>query len=325
MASNSLPAATYHHRPHCGPAAEAQTSRVTERQIDVLGVPMDLGADRRGVDMGPYAIRYAGLERDLQDMGRKVADQQNLAVMGPEGQVNARHGPKFVPQIEAVCTELRRWMAGSLNAGHLPLVLGGDHSLAIGSLAGLLDERPGAGVVWIDAHGDVNTPKTSPSGNVHGMPLAVALGLTDLFHSLGWGQRAIDPARLVLLGIRNLDSGEKAALRHLNIRVITMAEIDRVGVQKAIEEVLGILEGCEHLHLSIDMDAMDPLEAPGVATPWPGGLTYREAHLAMELLAASQRIGSLEVVEVNPIADRANQTGRFAEGLILSALGMTIL
>jgi len=286
---------------------------------------MDLGADRRGVDMGPFAIRYAGLERDLLDMGLSVTDFHNIAVPGPEstGQTNSK--AKYLPQIEAACIELRDAVARSAASGHFPLVLGGDHSIAVGTVAGLLDAWDDVGVLWVDAHGDINTPETSPSGNVHGMPVAVLVGETDLFPKLGWGSRRVDPKRLVLFGIRNLDAGERQLLRKLGARVFTMSEIDQVGVKAAVQEAIDILKGQGGIHLSVDMDAMDPLQAPGVGTPWPGGLTYREAHLAMELLAASGQVASMEVVEVNPIADHENQTGRFAEELILSALGRSIL
>jgi len=293
------------------------------RDVDIVGVPMDLGADRRGVDMGPYAIRYAGLEHDLCELGFEVHDHHNLNVPGPENTDVASPKAKYLPQIEAACHDLRTLVAEILHEAHLPLVLGGDHSIAIGTIAGLLDALPDAGVLWVDAHGDVNTPDTSPSGNVHGMPVAVVLGQTALFGSLGWRERHLDPARLILFGIRNLDPGERVLLRQLGVRVFTMSEIDQVGVPAAAREILQLLPG--PIHLSVDMDAMDPLEAPGVGTPWPGGLTYREAHLAMELLAASGRVASMEVVEVNPIADHENQTGKFAEGLILSALGRSIL
>ncbi|HLY67618.1 MAG TPA: arginase [Chloroflexota bacterium] len=295
------------------------------RDIDIVGVPMDLGADRRGVDMGPYAVRYAGLEHDLCSMGLHVTDFHNIGVPGPESTDIADKHAKYVPQIESACLELRQRAAEIARAGHFPLVLGGDHSIAVGTVAGLLDAWPDMAVLWIDAHGDINTPETSPSGNIHGMPVAIILGQTQLFPRLGWGGRHLDPRRLVLFGIRNLDPGERQLLRQLQVRVFTMSEIDQIGVKAAVLEALDILKGPAGIHLSVDMDAMDPLEAPGVGTPWPGGLTYREAHLAMELLAASGQVASMEVVEVNPITDHENRTGKFAEELILSALGRSIL
>jgi len=298
---------------------------VAVREVDIIGVPMDLGADRRGVDMGPFAIRYAGLEQDLIDMGLAVTDHHNIPVPGPESTTVTDKQAKFLPQIEAACLELRARVAKIVAAGHFPLVLGGDHSIAVGSVAGLLDARPDVGVLWVDAHGDVNTPETTPSGNVHGMPAAVILGQTNLFAGLGWTERQVSPRRLVLFGIRNLDPGEKKLLHGLAVRVFTMSEIDQVGVKAAMQEAIAILQGPGGIHVSVDMDAMDPLDAPGVGTPWPGGLTYREAHLAMELLAASGQVSSMEVVEVNPITDHENRTGKFAEELILSALGRSIL
>ena len=286
---------------------------------------MDLGADRRGVDMGPYAIRYAGLERDLVAMGFTVHDHHNLPVPGPESTIVSNSRAKYAAQIETACLELEREVAASVNAGHFPLVLGGDHSIAVGTVAGLLGARGDVGVLWVDAHGDINTPDTSPSGNVHGMPVAVLLGQTDLFHALGWQWRHLDPHRLVLFGIRNLDPGEKTLLRRLGVRVFTMSEIDERGVKAAIEEARALLSGPGGIHLSVDMDAMDPIEAPGVGTPWPGGLTYREAHLAMEMVADSGMLGSLEVTETNPILDEHNRTATLAVEIVLSALGKTIL
>jgi arginase len=230
-----------------------------------------------------------------------------------------------MPAWSRTCVELQGHVATIAAAGHFPLVLGGDHSIAMGTVAGLLDAWQDISLLWVDAHGDINTPETSPSGNVHGMPLAVILGQTDLFSHVGWTGRRLAPEHVVLFGIRNLDPGEKTLLRRLAVRVFTMSEIDQVGVKAAVEEALAVLQGPGRIHLSVDMDAMDPIEAPGVGTPWPGGLTYREAHLAMELLAESGQVASMEVVEVNPIADHENRTGKFAEELILSALGRRIL
>jgi arginase len=203
-------------------------------------------------------------------------------------------------------------------------VLGGDHSIAMGSVAGLLDVWGDVGVLWIDAHGDINTPETSPSGNVHGMPVAVLLGKAGLGARLGWGARRIKPERLVLFGTRTLDPGERLIIRDLGVRMFTMSEIDQRGVTACLDEAVERLGGPGGIHISFDIDAVDPLEAPGVGTPWPGGLTYREAHLAMELLADTGQVSSMEVVEVNPIHDHENRTGKLAAELILSALGRTI-
>jgi arginase len=194
----------------------------------------------------------------------------------------------------------------------------------MGTVAGLLDAREQVGVLWIDAHGDINTPETSPSGNVHGMPVATMLGLSGLGVALDWTSRALDPRRVVLFGTRTLDPGERRTIRDLGVRMFTMSEIDQRGVKPCLDEAIERLEGPGGIHISFDIDAVDPLEAPGVGTPWPGGLTYREAHLAMEVLAATGEVSSMEVVEVNPIADHENRTGKLAAELILSALGRTI-
>jgi len=285
---------------------------------------MDLGAGRRGVDMGPSAIRYAGLAHDLESMGLRVADSQNIAVPGPESREEGDPRARYASLIEDACIDLRHRVARIATAGGFPLVLGGDHSIAMGSVAGLLDAWGDVGVLWIDAHGDINTPQTTPSGNVHGMPVATLLGRSGLGGRLGWGERCIRPERVVLFATRTLDPGEKSIIRDLGIRMFTMSEIDQRGVTETIAEAAEILGGTGGIHVSFDMDAVDPLEAPGVGTPWPGGLTYREAHLAMELLARTGQLSSMEVAELNPIHDHENRTGRLAEELILSALGQTI-
>jgi arginase len=285
---------------------------------------MDLGAGRRGVDMGPYAIRYAGLEHDLLEMGLRVTDYQNIAVSGPESAQMGNPRAKFDDLIEAACLELRKRVAEIASLGRFPLVLGGDHSIAMGTVAGLLDAWGDVGVLWIDAHGDINTPETSPSGNVHGMPVATLLGQAALGSQLGWGTRSLAPQRVVLFGTRTLDPGERQTIRDLGIRMFTMSEIDQRGVTTCVAEAIDRLKTAGGIHISLDIDAVDPLEAPGVGTPWPGGLTYREAHLAMELLADADLVASMEVVEVNPIADHENRTGKLAAELILSALGRTI-
>lgn len=285
---------------------------------------MDLGAGRRGVDMGPSAIRYAGLEHDLLEMGLQVKDYQNISVSGPESTDPGNPRAKFGGLIEEACVLLRERVAQIARADQFPLVLGGDHSIAMGSVAGLLDARGDVGVLWVDAHGDINTPESSPSGNVHGMPVATILGQSGLGSRLGWTSRAINPRRLVLFGTRTLDSGERRVIKELGVRMFTMSEIDQRGVKACLDEAIALLQGRGGIHISFDIDAVDPLEAPGVGTPWPGGLTYREAHLAMELLAATGQVSSMEVVEVNPIADHENRTAKLAAELILSALGRTI-
>jgi arginase len=292
--------------------------------VGIIGVPMDLGAGRRGVDMGPYAIRYAGLEHGLLEMGLSVRDYHNIPVAGPESTNPGNPRAKFDDLIEAACLSLRERVSDITRSGQFPLVLGGDHSIAMGTVAGLLDSWGDVGVLWVDAHGDINTPETSPSGNVHGMPVATILGVSGLGERLGFASRCVSPKRVVLFGTRTLDAGERRTIRELGVRMFTMSEIDQRGVPACISEAIGLLDGPGGIHISFDIDAVDPLEAPGVGTPWPGGLTYREAHLAMELLAATGSVTSMEVVEVNPIADHENRTGKLAAELILSALGRTI-
>jgi arginase len=292
--------------------------------VGIVGVPMDLGAGRRGVDMGPYAIRYAGLEHSLLEMGLEVVDHHNIAVPGPESADPGNPRAKFDALIEEACLTLRACVAQIATVGQFPLVLGGDHSIAMGTVAGLLDAWGDVGVLWIDAHGDINTPETSPSGNVHGMPVATILGKSGLGAPLGWTSRSLSPERVVLFGTRTLDPGERATIRNLGVRTFTMSEIDQRGIKLCVDEAVQRLAGPGGIHISFDIDAVDPLEAPGVGTPWPGGLTYREAHLAMELLAATGHVRAMEVVEVNPIADHENRTGKLAAELILSALGRTI-
>ncbi len=298
--------------------------RAERTAVGIIGVPMDLGAGRRGVDMGPYAIRYAGLEHDLLEMGLAVRDYHNIAVSGPESANPGNPHAKFDDLIESACASLRERVAEITRAGQFPLVLGGDHSIAMGTIAGLLDSWEDVGVLWVDAHGDINTPETSPSGNVHGMPVATILGVSGLGARLGWTSRSVKPSRVVLFGTRTLDRGERQTIRDLGVRMFTMSELDQRGVTACVEEAVGLIDGPGGIHISFDIDAVDPLEAPGVGTPWPGGLTYREAHLAMELLAATGSVSSMEVVEVNPIADHENRTGKLAAELILSALGRTI-
>jgi arginase len=294
------------------------------RRVGIVGVPMDLGAGRRGVDMGPSAIRYAGLERDLREMGLEVTDHHNLSVPGPESGDVGDPRARYEQLIEQACVLLRDRVAQIAKEGDFPLVLGGDHSIAMGTIAGLLDAKQHTGVLWVDAHGDINTPETSPSGNVHGMPVATMLGLGGLGARLGWTERALDPRRVVLFGTRTLDAGERRTVREQGVRMFTMSEIDQRGIKACLDEATDRLQGPGGIHISFDIDAVDPLEAPGVGTPWPGGLTYREAHLAMEVLAATGEVASMELVEVNPIADHENRTGKLAAELILSALGRTI-
>jgi len=297
------------------------------RSVTVLGAPLDLGQSRRGVDMGPSAIRYAGLEDRLAALGISVVDRGNILTREPEGLVVGDERARYLEEILAACARLADAVSGAVEAGSMPLVLGGDHSVAMGTLAGLAAaaERPG-GVLWIDAHGDLNRPETSPSGNVHGMPLAAALGRGgEAFATDDLRFPSVDPARVALVGVRSLDPDERDLVRATGVRVFTMSEIDRIGIERAVTEALTHVAGPGFVHLSLDLDALDPEVAPGVGTPVRGGLTYREAHLACELVAEAGLIGSLELVEVNPILDRENTTALTAVELAASALGKTIL
>jgi arginase len=296
------------------------------REIAVIGAALDLGQGRRGVDMGPSAMRYAGLEDRLTSLGYAVRDHGNVETAVPEATALRDERARFLPEIKETCARIAAKVVEESNAGARPLVLGGDHSVALGTLGGLAAAHGVGGVLWIDAHADVNTPETSPSGNVHGMPLAAALGLAGPeFESDAWPLPALDPRRVVLLGLRQADSGERRLLHDVGVRVFTMSELDRVGVERAVREALDRVAGPGFVHVSLDMDALDPEVAPGVGTPVRGGLTYREAHLALELVAESGLAGSLEVVEVNPILDRENTTAFTAVELVASALGATII
>jgi arginase len=296
------------------------------REIAVIGAALDLGQGRRGVDMGPSAMRYAGLEDRLTSLGYAVRDHGNVETAVPEATALRDERARFLPEIKETCARIAAKVVEESNAGARPLVLGGDHSVALGTLGGLAAAHGVGGVLWIDAHADVNTPETSPSGNVHGMPLAAALGLAGPeFDSDAWPLPALDPRRVVLLGLRQADGGERKLLHDVGVRVFTMSEIDRIGVERAVHEAIDRVAGPGFVHVSLDMDALDPEVAPGVGTPVRGGLTYREAHLALELVAEAGLAGSLEVVEVNPILDRENTTAFTAVELMASALGATII
>jgi len=262
----------------------------------------------------------------LTSLGYAVRDHGNVETAVPEATALRDERSRFLPEIKETCARIAAKVVEESNAGARPLVLGGDHSVALGTLGGLAAAHGVGGVLWIDAHADVNTPETSPSGNVHGMPLAAALGLAGPeFDSDAWPLPALDPRRVVLLGLRQADSGERQLLHDVGVRVFTMSEIDRIGVERAVREAIDRVAGPGFVHVSLDMDALDPEVAPGVGTPVRGGLTYREAHLALELVAESGLAGSLEVVEVNPILDRENTTAFTAVELMASALGATII
>jgi len=276
--------------------------------------------------MGPSAIRYAGLEAKISGLGLEVVDRGNVETAVAEATTVGDERARFLPQIKATCRRIAELVSAASRDGSVPVVLGGDHSVALGTLAGLREVHGEGGAIWIDAHGDLNSPDTSPTGNVHGMVLAAALGLAgERFSEEGWGLPALAPGRVALVGVRSLDDGERSLLRDLDTLVFTMSDVDRLGLEPAVREALAHVAGPGFLHVSLDMDAIDPEVAPGVGTPVRGGLSYREAHLAMELVAESGLASSLDVVEVNPILDRENETGKLAVELVASALGARIL
>jgi arginase len=293
-------------------------------KVAIVGVPLDLGQSRRGVDMGPSAIRYAGLDERLAELGIEVTDHGNIAAELPEVASMRDERLRYLPAILASCSLLAEHVSAAVGDGFIPLVLGGDHSIAMGTLAGLHKSYGVGGVLWIDAHGDLNRPETSPSGNVHGMPLAAAIGSADFAYGGLQSPPWIDPERVAIVGARSLDEGEKRLIRERGISVFTMSDIDRRGIAKVMGEALEIVSGDGYVHLSFDMDACDPEIAPGVGTPVRGGLSYREAHLAMELVAESGMVGSIEIVELNPILDHAEETALLAVELVASALGARI-
>jgi arginase len=302
------------------------------RPVALIGVPLDLGAGRRGVDMGPSAVRVAGLGKKLAAVGCDVADLGNVAV--PQAESLSDCGPadaKYLTPIAAVCESLADLVASALRDGRMPLVLGGDHSIAAGTVAGVSTffraREEKIGLLWIDAHADMNTPASSPSGNIHGMPLACCAGSgpDELKNLLGFSPK-VDPARIALIGLRDVDEVERRNVKDLGVRAFTMRDIDERGMRSVMDEAIAIaLNGTAGFHLSFDMDFLDPEFAPGVGTPVRGGATYREAHLAMEIVADSRRMLSMEVVEVNPVIDEVNRTAELAVELILSAMGKKIL
>ena len=293
----------------------AAVPRHIER-VDIVGVPMDLGASRRGVDMGPYAVRYAKLEEKLRRLPiAEIYDHGNLQVPLREEFGHGDQKAKYFDIIDTVCKQLATEVEHIVNSNGFPIVLGGDHSIAMGTLEGLKRARgAAAGVVWVDAHSDTNSPESSNSGNVHGMPLYFALK-----------NGSADPARTVQIGLRDVDPGEKETLRKLGVVAFTMSDVDRLGMTRVMERAIEIAGAGGPVHMSFDMDGIDPSEAPGTGTPVKGGLSFREAHLAMEMLFESGKLGSIEMVEINPILDTRNQTAALAVGLICSGLGKSIL
>jgi arginase len=296
-------------------------------KVRVIGVPLDLGADRRGVDMGPSAIRAARLHATLRSLGHEVEDAGNIATVESEARRIKDPKLKYLDEVLLVCKRLAQSVTKAVSAGEFPLVLGGDHSIAMGTMAGLAAVGRSEGLIWVDAHGDFNTAQTSPSGNIHGMPLAALVGLGDerLANFMGIKPK-VDPRRVVLMGIRDLDPEEKKLITKSGIKHYTMRDFDELGARKVMEEALSIAgRGGKRVSLSFDIDVMDPAYAKGTGTPAPGGLTYREAHLMMEMAADSGQMQSFEMVEVNPLLDDQNKTGELAVGLIASALGKRIL
>jgi len=306
------------------------------RKIRVLGVPLDLVASRRGVDMGPSAVRVAGLEAHLEALGHHVSDGGNIRVEIAETQDAGAPNARFLQQIADTCSRTAEAVVESLEAGEAPLVLGGDHSIAVGTISGVAEfyrrQNQKIGVIWMDAHSDINTPDTSPSGNVHGMPLAALLGLdsasalTPLSHIFGYSPK-ISPENTVIVGVRDIDAAERENIRRAGVaEVYTMRDIDERGMRTVMEEALRAAgRGTAGYHVSLDMDWIDPEDAPGVGTPVRGGSTYREAHLAMEIIADHGRLLSFEIVEVNPVIDDRNRTADLAVELACSAFGKKIL
>ena len=302
------------------------------RRIRIIGVPLDLGAARRGVDMGPSAVRVAGLEARLEALGHEVKDGGNIGVAIAETKAVGQENARYLKEITETCTHAAEAVLRSLEEGMTPVVLGGDHSVAAGTVSGVAEfyrrENKKIGLIWIDAHSDINTPETSPSGNVHGMPLAALLGLgpEPLANILGFSPK-VAPENTVLIGVRDIDATEKENIRRAGItEVYTMRDIDERGMRTVMEEALRAAgRGTAGYHVSLDMDWIDPEDAPGVGTPVRGGATYREAHLAMEIIADHGRMLSFEIVEVNPVIDERNRTADLAVELISSAFGKKIL
>jgi arginase len=301
------------------------------RTVHIIGVSLDLGGNRRGVDMGPSAFRIAGLGERLTALGVPVVDEGDLVAPIPETKSFGDPGKKYIREIARVCEKLYKASLGALEKGGFPLVLGGDHSLAAGSVAATADfvrrEQKPLGLIWVDAHGDMNTPTSSGSGNVHGMPLASLLGPepAELSRIGGFSPKVL-PEHTVLIGIRNLDEREKQIVRDSRVRVFTMKDIDRGGIATITEQALAIAgAGTAGVHVSFDLDVCDPSIAPGVGTPVKGGLDYREAHMLMEIIADSGLLRALDLVEVNPILDDRNMTAILGSELVSSALGQKII
>jgi arginase len=301
------------------------------QKVRIIGVPMDLGQSRRGVDMGPSAMRGAGLQSSLKKLGLQVEDIGNLSVKQPEEMPVGEKRAKYLQEIAETCGEIAAATEKSLSEGFLPLVLGGDHSIAVGVASGVAShfrkEKKQIGYLWLDAHGDMNTPESSPSGNIHGMPLAAIMGYgpSELVDLGGFKPKA-EPANIVIVGARDLDAQERKIVKKSGIHVFTMRDIDERGLRDVMSEALKYaMDDTAGIAVSLDMDFVDPADAPGVGTPVRGGVTYREAHLAMEMIADTESMVSLDVVEINPILDEHNRTALLGVELVLSGLGQKIL
>jgi arginase len=326
--------------------AAGDGGRVMGGAAHIIGVPLDHGAGRRGVGMGPSAMRIAKLHDTLRRVGWKVRDRGDLHIVAPEAEEQANPGPahaRFLPTVAGACEELAAMVAGVMRDGGFPLVIGGDHSIAIGTISGLAvharaladaasvvpvsGPASNLGVIWFDAHGDINTPESSPSGNIHGMPVSCLLGKgPPQLVNIGFPGAKLSPKRVAQIGLRDIDEQEKRLIWESGIHTYTMADIDQRGMSAVVAEAIEFVsDGTDLLHVSFDIDSVDPRVAPGTGTPNLGGLTYREAHLGLEMIAASKRLTSFEMVEVNPILDTYNQTSEVAVGLIASAMGKRIL
>ncbi len=295
-----------------------------KRTVRIIGVPMDLGQNRRGVDMGPSAVRCAGLQARLEKLGHTVHDEGNVHVPNPE-EHEAEGTKGRITAVATACKTIYEIGTHCVDKGDFAIYLGGDHSISIGSVAAATHQEP-IGVIWVDAHGDINTPATSPSGNIHGMPVAALLGEgNEELVNIGHPGAKLQPTQIVQIGIRDLDPAERERLIHSGVSVFTMRHLDELGMAAVARQALARLRHMSRIHISLDMDSLDPTEAPGVGTPVPGGLSYREAHLLMEILGDSNRIHSLDIVEINPILDDMNKTAELAVELAASLLGQRIL
>ena len=308
-----------------------KTSKNRKQIIHIIGFPMDLGADRRGVDMGPSALRIANIEQKLEDLGYRVLDDGDIEISMPEVLKIKNHKLKYLPEIEKACEKLAQKVSSVLSKGNFPLVLGGDHSMAIGTISGVANyckkNNKKLGVIWIDAHSDINIPETSPSGNNHVMTVAVLIGLSPKEPRKGGGDFVkLEPKNIVQICFRSVDKGEKELLKFHGVTTYTMTDIDRQGIQKVIVDAINLLKSnCDHIHVSFDLDSVDPTVVEGVGTPVSGGLTYREAHLIMETIAEKGAMNSLDIAEVNPILDIKNKSAVLASDLVASVMGKRII